>query len=133
MAADILCRLLPRLPGKLVKLICERVSVTRDPPAPLLSSLLTHGEPTLIAALLESAAIGDLELERVVASGDLKRIRLIARRRVLPQGLVAGWWQARIRRFCSRSCATPVRSFRSRSSGHWLRRQGPTRCCRRRS
>jgi uncharacterized protein (DUF2336 family) len=89
MAADILCRLLPRLPGKLVKLICERVSVTRDPPAPLLSSLLTHADTALIAALLESAAIGDLELERVVASGDLERIRLIARRRVLPQGLVA--------------------------------------------
>jgi len=89
MAADILCRLLPRLPGKLVKLICERVSVTRDPPAPLLSSLLTHGDTTLIASLLESAAIGELELERVVASGDLERIRLIARRRVLPQGLVA--------------------------------------------
>jgi hypothetical protein len=89
MAADILCRLVPRLPDKFVKAICDRVALMREPPAPLLSSLFAHGDTTLVAPLLESAAIGELELERVVATGDLGRIRLIARRRVLPQGLVA--------------------------------------------
>jgi uncharacterized protein (DUF2336 family) len=63
--------------------------VMREPPAALLSGLLAHGEASLVAPLLEGAAIGELELERVVATGDPKRLRLIARRRVLPQALVA--------------------------------------------
>jgi Uncharacterised protein conserved in bacteria (DUF2336) len=89
MAADILCRLVPRLPIPLVKAICDRVALMREPPAPLLSCLLAHAETALTAPLIEGSAIGELELKRIVATGDPNNLRLIARRRVLPQGLVA--------------------------------------------
>lgn len=91
LAADLLERLVPRLPLKNLLALVERVAMMETPPQPLVRRLIRDPRIAVSGPLLERAStIADQDLIAVVASNDMAKQRMIARRRTISQFLAAG-------------------------------------------
>jgi hypothetical protein len=88
LAADTLLRLIPRLSVRTLMTIADRVSVMESPPPLLIGRLLRDQRDEVAGPLLERASIvTDQDLMSVIAEGDHRKQRLIARRRAISPAL----------------------------------------------
>lgn len=87
-AGDTMLLLLPRLAARDVAVLAERVAAMDQPPALLVSRLVRDAQPGIGALLLErSAHLDEADMIAACRDGDPERIRLLARRRVVPPAL----------------------------------------------
>ena len=88
LASDTLLHLLHRLPLKILVTIAERLSITDQPPARIVTRLIRDPRIEVAGPLLEKCnSIGDQDLIGVIAEGHIQNIRVIARRRALSPAL----------------------------------------------
>jgi hypothetical protein len=88
LASDTLLHLLHRLPLKILVTISERLSVTDQPPARIITRLIRDPRIEVAGPLLEKCnSIGDQDLIGVIGEGHIQSIRVIARRRTLSSAL----------------------------------------------
>lgn len=84
LAADTLLRILPRIPVKQLVAVVERVAIMEHPPALLVAKLIRDPRAEVICPLLERCShISDQDLMNAATDGDVPKLRMIARRRVL--------------------------------------------------
>lgn len=84
LAADTLLRLVPRIPAKQLLTISERVAIMETPPSLLVAKLIRDNRHEIAAPLLERCMhITDQDLATATAEGDVHKLRMIARRRVI--------------------------------------------------
>ena len=88
LAADALLKLVPRIPLTAIVAIVDRVSIMESPPHMLVSQLILDPRIEVSGPLLENCGhINEQILARVVATGQINLLRLIARRRVISTAL----------------------------------------------
>lgn len=88
MASDTMLLLLPQLGARDLVMLAERVAAMDQPPPLLVSRLLRDGQPEIGALLLErSAHLDESDMIAACDGGDPERLRLLARRRVVPAAL----------------------------------------------
>jgi hypothetical protein len=84
LAADTLLRLVPRIPSKQLLSIAERVAIMEAPPSLLVAKLIRDHRHEIAAPLLERCMhITDQDLATATAEGDVHKLRMIARRRII--------------------------------------------------
>lgn len=84
LAADTLLRLVPRIPSKQLLSIAERVAIMESPPSLLVAKLIRDHRHEIAAPLLERCMhITDQDLATATAEGDVHKLRMIARRRII--------------------------------------------------
>ncbi len=84
LAADTLLRIVPRIPAKQLLAISERVSIMEQPPSLLVAKLIRDQRHEIAAPLLERCMhITDQDLATATAEGDVYKLRMIARRRII--------------------------------------------------
>ena len=82
LAADALLKLVPRIPLKSLVMVVDRVSIMESPPHLLVSKLIHDPRIEVAGPLLELCNhINDQVLGKVIATGQVNLLRLIARRR----------------------------------------------------
>ncbi len=82
LAADALLKLVPRIPFKSLVLVVDRLSIMESPPHLLVSKLINDPRIEVAGPLLELCNhISDQVLGKVIATGHVSLMRLIARRR----------------------------------------------------
>jgi hypothetical protein len=82
LAADALLKLVPRIPLKALVLVVDRLSIMESPPHLLVSKLINDPRIEVAGPLLELCNhISDQVLGKVIATGQVSLMRLIARRR----------------------------------------------------
>jgi hypothetical protein len=82
--------LLPRLPSQQLARMAERLATMDNPPPLVVSRLIRDPRPEVMSPLLErSAQLSDPDMIDAAAHGDVERLRLLARRRVLSPVLSA--------------------------------------------
>ncbi len=88
LAADALLKLIPRVPLAALVAIVGRVSIMESPPHMLVSQLILDPRIEVAGPLLENCShINEQILARVVATGKIDLLRLIARRRLISTAL----------------------------------------------
>jgi uncharacterized protein (DUF2336 family) len=88
LAADALLNLLPRLTGRILMAISDRISLMESPPRLIVNQLVRDQRPEVSGPLLEkSVAVSDQDLMEVIRGGRTHSIRMIARRRILSAAL----------------------------------------------
>jgi uncharacterized protein (DUF2336 family) len=88
LAADALLSLLPRLTGRILMAISDRISLMESPPRLIVNQLARDQRPEVCGPLLEkSSAVSDQDLLEVIGGGQSHSIRMIARRRLLSSAL----------------------------------------------
>lgn len=88
MAGDTMLLLLPQLGPRDMVTLAERVAAMDQPPPLLVSRLLRHPQPEICAMLLErSAHLDEADMIAACRDDDPERLRLLARRRVVPTAL----------------------------------------------
>jgi hypothetical protein len=88
LAADTLLRILPRLPLRPTIVLADRLSIMENPPHLLINKLLRDERIEVAGPLLENCMqITDQDLLGVVDEGDVKKHRMIARRRRLSRSI----------------------------------------------
>ena len=84
LAADTLLMLLPRMPGRQIARLAERVAIMDNPPPLLVERLIRDPRPEIMGPVLErNANVCDRDMIAAAPVTDLERLRLIARRRTL--------------------------------------------------
>ncbi|MCA3575074.1 MAG: DUF2336 domain-containing protein, partial [Aestuariivirga sp.] len=84
LAADTLLLLLPRLPGRQLTRLAERVAIMDSPPPLLVAKLIRDPRPEVMGPVLErNAQLCDRDMIEATGGEDAERLRIIARRRVL--------------------------------------------------
>jgi uncharacterized protein (DUF2336 family) len=84
LAADTLLLLLPRLPGRQLTRLAERVAIMDSPPPLLVAKLIRDPRPEVMGPVLErNAQLCDRDMIEATGREDAERLRIIARRRVL--------------------------------------------------
>ena len=84
LAADTLLLLLPRLPGRQLTRLAERVAIMDSPPPLLVAKLIRDPRPEVMGPVLErNAQLCDRDMIEATAEEDAERLRIIARRRVI--------------------------------------------------
>jgi hypothetical protein len=82
LAADALLKLVPRIPLKSLVMVVDRLSIMESPPHLLVSKLINDPRIEVAGPLLELCNhISDQVLGKVIATGQVSLMRLIARRR----------------------------------------------------
>ncbi len=82
LAADALLKLVPRIPLKALVTVVDRISIMESPPHLLVSKLINDPRIEVAGPLLELCnQISDQVLGKVIATGQVSLMRLIARRR----------------------------------------------------
>jgi uncharacterized protein (DUF2336 family) len=82
LAADALLKLVPRIPLKALVTVVDRISIMESPPHLLVSKLINDPRIEVAGPLLELCNhISDQVLGKVIATGQVSLMRLIARRR----------------------------------------------------
>ena len=82
LAADALLKLVPRIPLKALVMVVDRLSIMESPPHLLISKLIHDPRIEVAGPLLELCNhISDQVLGKVIATGQVSLMRLIARRR----------------------------------------------------
>ena len=82
LAADALLKLVPRIPLKALVMVVDRLSIMESPPHLLVSKLIHDPRIEVAGPLLELCNhISDQVLGKVIATGQVSLMRLIARRR----------------------------------------------------
>jgi hypothetical protein len=82
LAADALLKLVPRIPLKALVMVVDRLSIMESPPHLLVSKLINDPRIEVAGPLLELCNhISDQVLGKVIATGQVSLMRLIARRR----------------------------------------------------
>lgn len=82
LAADALLKLVPRIPLKSLVTVVDRISIMESPPHLLVSKLINDPRIEVAGPLLELCNhISDQVLGKVIATGQVSLMRLIARRR----------------------------------------------------
>ena len=82
LAADALLKLVPRIPLKSLVMVVDRISIMESPPHLLVSKLIHDPRIEVAGPLLELCNhINDQVLSKVIATGQVSLLRLIARRR----------------------------------------------------
>ena len=82
LAADALLKLVPRIPLKFLVMVVDRISIMESPPHLLVSKLIHDPRIEVAGPLLELCNhINDQVLSKVIATGQVSLLRLIARRR----------------------------------------------------
>jgi uncharacterized protein (DUF2336 family) len=82
LAADALLKLVPRIPLKSLVMVVDRISIMESPPHLLVSRLINDPRIEVAGPLLELCNhISDQVLGKVIATGQVSLMRLIARRR----------------------------------------------------
>ena len=82
LAADALLKLVPRIPLKSLVMVVDRISIMESPPHLLVSKLINDPRIEVAGPLLELCNhISDQVLGKVIATGQVSLMRLIARRR----------------------------------------------------
>jgi uncharacterized protein (DUF2336 family) len=88
LAADTLLRLIDRMPVASLIALCERLCIMESPPPLLIRRLIGHLNVDVAGTLLEKcAAISDQDLLELTETGDMARLRIIARRRQVSPAL----------------------------------------------
>ncbi len=88
LAADTLLRILPRLQMRPLIHLSERVAMMESPPILLVGKLLADDRIEISGPLIENAiTIADQDLLEVIEEGDIKKLRLLARRRKLTRAI----------------------------------------------
>ena len=84
LAADALLKLVPRIPLKSLVTVVDRISIMESPPHLLVSKLIHDPRIEVAGPLLELCNhISDQVLGKVIATGQVSLMRLIARRRTI--------------------------------------------------
>jgi uncharacterized protein (DUF2336 family) len=84
LAADALLKLVPRIPLKALVIVVDRISIMESPPHLLVSKLIHDPRIEVSGPLLELCNhISDQVLGKVIATGQVSLMRLIARRRII--------------------------------------------------
>lgn len=88
LAADTLLRILPRIPVRQLLAVVERIAIMESPPPLLVARLIRDPRPEVVAPLVERCShISDQDLMNATSSGEVAKLRMMARRRVLSQVL----------------------------------------------
>lgn len=88
LAADALLKLVPRIPLKSLVMVVDRISIMESPPHLLVSKLIHDPRIEVAGPLLELCNhINDQVLSKVIATGQVSLLRLIARRRHISANL----------------------------------------------
>jgi uncharacterized protein (DUF2336 family) len=89
LAADTLLRLIARMPIKSVMALAERICMMEVPPGLIVKKLINHPNREVAAVVLEKCSgVTDQDLLELIASGDLAKLRMVARRRQISSALV---------------------------------------------
>jgi hypothetical protein len=88
LAADMLLRLVPRIPLRPMIALVDRICIMEPPPPLLVARLIKDKRPDIAGPVLERCIhIADQDLMEVIAEGDPAKQRMIARRRHLSAAL----------------------------------------------
>lgn len=84
LASDTLLRILPRIPLKQMIAVVERVAIMEQPPALLVAKLIRDPRLEVVGPLLERCSqISEQDLMNAAPTGDVAKLRMMARRRTL--------------------------------------------------